>query len=145
MIENARARATQCTREMPSDLTVVGLGTETTGIDGDAEVIEIAIIDIRGYVLLDTLIRPQGDIPAEATAIHGINAALRRRGRRPNCRQPADPGQGAQGLSDYERVRSGGDGRGGNQCSMTGIWSMSSIPTSRSAASPVLSVAEGYL
>lgn len=48
------------------------LDTETTGLGDDAEVIEISVIDARGEVLLDTLVRPSGQIPAEASAIHGI-------------------------------------------------------------------------
>lgn len=48
------------------------LDTETTGLDDLAEVIEISVIDVRGEVLLDTLVRPAGSIPDEASAIHGI-------------------------------------------------------------------------
>lgn len=51
------------------------LDTETTGLDDQAEVIEISVIDARGQVLLDTLVRPSGPIPAEASAIHGITDA----------------------------------------------------------------------
>lgn len=46
--------------------------TETTGLDGQAEVIEIAVVDGRGRALLDTLVRPAGRIPPEASRIHGI-------------------------------------------------------------------------
>lgn len=48
------------------------LDTETTGLDDDAQIVEIAIIDTLGNVLLDTLVKPVGPIPAAATAIHGI-------------------------------------------------------------------------
>src|SRR5690606_37121994 len=34
------------------------LDTETTGLDADAEVVELAVIDCAGAVLLDTLVRP---------------------------------------------------------------------------------------
>lgn len=51
------------------------LDTETTGLDDQAEIIEISVIDARGQVLLDTLVRPSGSIPAEASAIHGITDA----------------------------------------------------------------------
>jgi len=51
------------------------LDTETTGLGDDAEVIEISVIDARGQVLLNTLVRPSGPIPAEASAIHGITDA----------------------------------------------------------------------
>ncbi|MBN5301022.1 3'-5' exonuclease [Serratia nevei] len=48
------------------------LDTETTGLDDKAEIIEIAVIDGTGKVLLNTLVRPSKPIPPEATAIHGI-------------------------------------------------------------------------
>lgn len=48
------------------------LDTETTGLDANAEICQIAIIDSSGKVLLDTLVKPVRPIPAEATAIHGI-------------------------------------------------------------------------
>ncbi|CAI1758724.1 3'-5' exonuclease [Serratia marcescens] len=48
------------------------LDTETTGLDDKAEIIEIAVIDATGKVLLNTLVKPSKPIPAEATAIHGI-------------------------------------------------------------------------
>jgi len=48
------------------------LDTETTGLDNNAEIVEIAVIDMNGEILLDTLIKPMRPIPAGATAIHGI-------------------------------------------------------------------------
>lgn len=48
------------------------LDTEATGLDDKAEIIEIAVIDATGKVLLNTLVKPSKPIPAEATAIHGI-------------------------------------------------------------------------
>ncbi|TMP30189.1 3'-5' exonuclease [Pseudoalteromonas rubra] len=50
----------------------VVLDTETTGLDSDARICEISIIDMSGNVLLDTLINPEIEIPSEAIAIHGI-------------------------------------------------------------------------
>lgn len=46
--------------------------TETTGLGSDAQIVEIAIIDCTGKVLVNTLIKPSISIPAQATAIHGI-------------------------------------------------------------------------
>ena len=51
----------------------VYLDTETTGLDGRAQVCDIAIIDHNGDVLLDTLIKPTRPIPAAATRVHGIS------------------------------------------------------------------------
>jgi DNA polymerase-3 subunit epsilon len=72
MIETAKAEATAWAREVLADPAAIILDTETTGLDNDAEVVEIAVIDARGRTLLNTLVRSQGAIPASASAIHGI-------------------------------------------------------------------------
>ncbi|MDG9666745.1 3'-5' exonuclease [Hahella sp. CR1] len=51
---------------------VVVLDTETTGLDDQAEVIEISVMDMRGNVLFDQLVRPLNPVPPEATEIHGV-------------------------------------------------------------------------
>lgn len=48
------------------------LDTETTGLEYDAEIVEIGIIDLDGNELFSSLITPLGDIPEEASNIHGI-------------------------------------------------------------------------
>lgn len=48
------------------------LDTETTGLNKNAEVVEISIIDSSGKILLDTLVKPAKPIPREAIDIHGI-------------------------------------------------------------------------
>lgn len=53
------------------------LDTETTGLGADAEIIEVALVEVAvvddgGVVLLNTLVNPGRSIPAAATAIHGI-------------------------------------------------------------------------
>jgi len=48
------------------------LDTETTGLGEDAEIVEIAVIDTTGKILLNTLVRPLSVIPTSAVAIHGI-------------------------------------------------------------------------
>jgi len=75
MIETARDEAVVWARKVLADPAAIILDTETTGLDRNAEIVEIAIMDVHGRVLLDTLIRPLGDIPTEASAIHGIEAA----------------------------------------------------------------------
>lgn len=50
----------------------VVLDTETTGLDEKAEIVELAILDKNGAVLLDTLVKPKGKIPSQASSIHGI-------------------------------------------------------------------------
>ena len=59
----------------PDDFLI--LDTETTGLGDDDEIIEIAIINMRGEMLLDTLVRPaRKTISREATDVHGINATM---------------------------------------------------------------------
>lgn len=50
----------------------VYLDTETTGLDKNAEIIEIAIVDDAGQTLIDQLVRPSRTIPLDAIKIHGI-------------------------------------------------------------------------
>ncbi len=50
----------------------VVIDTETTGLTEYAEIIEIAIINMRGEVLLDTLVKPTHPIPPEVTEINHI-------------------------------------------------------------------------
>lgn len=55
---------------LKSDYVVID--TETTGLGEDAEIIEIAIINMRGEVLLDTLVKPTKPVPPEVTEINHI-------------------------------------------------------------------------
>ncbi|MER1507548.1 exonuclease domain-containing protein [Enterobacter hormaechei] len=55
---------------LKSDFVVID--TETTGLSEFAEIIEIAIINMRGEVLLDTLVKPSIPIPPEVTEINHI-------------------------------------------------------------------------
>jgi len=48
------------------------IDTETTGLGAHAEIIEIAIINMRGEVLLDTLVKPTRAIPPDVTEINHI-------------------------------------------------------------------------
>jgi DNA polymerase-3 subunit epsilon len=48
------------------------LDTETTGLDTTDEVVQLAIVDMHGTVLLDTLLKPKRSIAPETRAIHGI-------------------------------------------------------------------------
>lgn len=53
----------------------VVIDLETSGLDNHDEIVEISIIDSKGAVLLDTLVRPMSDIAEAATKIHGITNA----------------------------------------------------------------------
>ncbi|PFN92139.1 DNA polymerase III subunit epsilon [Bacillus thuringiensis] len=48
------------------------LDTETTGLTPRDQIIEISVINLSGNILLNTLVKPSINIPAEATSIHGI-------------------------------------------------------------------------
>lgn len=68
-----KAAASRWAWERLQEPDAVILDTETTGLGSDAEIVQIAVIDIRGKVLLDTLVKPSsGFIPGDASAIHGI-------------------------------------------------------------------------
>lgn len=69
--DEARGRArAEAARWLAAD--PVFLDTETTGLGDTDQVVEIAIVDARGVVLLDTLVRPTVPVSEEAAAIHGI-------------------------------------------------------------------------
>lgn len=74
MSDEIRKEAWQKARSWLSAGALI-LDTETTGLGPTAEIVEIAIIDTAGAVLLDTLVKPVRPIPAGATAIHGITNA----------------------------------------------------------------------
>ena len=70
-----RAAATDWAKRILNAGEAVILDTETTGLRSQAEICQIAVIDLQGSVLLDTLVKPWRGIPADATAIHGITDA----------------------------------------------------------------------
>ncbi|MCP3904023.1 MAG: 3'-5' exonuclease [Planctomycetes bacterium] len=71
LAEHRRAAA-RWAQGVVADPDAVILDTETTGLDARAQVVDIAVIDTAGRVLVDRLVRPSGRIPAAARAVHGI-------------------------------------------------------------------------
>lgn len=67
-----RAQVIHWAQTVVADPAVCYLDTETTGLDGAAEVIELALIDADGVVLYNRRFRPDGPIPAAASAVHHI-------------------------------------------------------------------------
>lgn len=67
-----REHAADWARQLLSQCDFVVLDTETTGLNGNDEIVSIAIVDPAGIAMLDTLIRPTRPIPRDATRIHGI-------------------------------------------------------------------------
>jgi len=70
IITEARNGAVKWAGEMLQSGGLI-LDTETTGLDAP-EIVQIAVIDLTGQPLLNTLVRPTVPIPADATAIHHI-------------------------------------------------------------------------
>jgi DNA polymerase-3 subunit epsilon len=70
-----RRSAIESARQMIARRPVY-LDTETTGLDSEAEIVEISLIDADGTVVLDTLVKPRLPIPAGATEVHGITNAM---------------------------------------------------------------------
>ena len=62
-------------REVLADPDTVILDTETTGLEDDARILDLAVTNVAGDILVDTLVNPGEPIPAEATGIHGITDA----------------------------------------------------------------------
>jgi len=51
----------------------VVVDTETTGADPEDEVVELGVISADGDVLVDTLVKPFGEISEGAEDVHGIS------------------------------------------------------------------------
>lgn len=65
--------STWAQQALERDLVI--LDTETTGLR-DGEIVQIAVIDKAGAVLLDTLVKPVNRIPQDAIRVHGISDAM---------------------------------------------------------------------
>lgn len=63
---------TSWARQRVADPNTLFLDTETTGLGPGAEIIDLAIVDVSGSILADTLIAPINPIPPETTNVHGI-------------------------------------------------------------------------
>jgi len=55
-------------------MRTVFLDTETTGLNSDAEIVEIAIVDGSGNVIFESYCRPTVPVDPGAEAIHGIGS-----------------------------------------------------------------------
>jgi DNA polymerase-3 subunit epsilon len=70
-----RRQASAWARQVLADDQAVILDTETTGLEQRDEIIEIALINPQGATLLNTLVKPHGQIPPDVSAIHRITPA----------------------------------------------------------------------
>lgn len=66
-----RQLAIQKAREYQS-VRPIFMDTETTGLDMNAEIIEVSIVDHDGGILIDSLVRPVKSIPPDVIKLHGI-------------------------------------------------------------------------
>ena len=66
-----RLAVSQEAKKLLSEKPII-FDTETTGIDHQAQIVEICVVSADKVVLLDTLVHPTMPIPAEASAVHGI-------------------------------------------------------------------------
>ena len=71
----ARTKAIAWAMAAIDDPRVIYLDTETTGFGPRAEIVDIAVVNAAGEVVLESLVQPNRRIPADATAIHGITNA----------------------------------------------------------------------
>jgi len=67
---------TDWARRALGDTSAVILDTETTGLEYNAEIVQVAVIDMASRVLLDTLVKPTRPIPPDASRIHHITDAM---------------------------------------------------------------------
>lgn len=51
---------------------VLILDTETTGLGATAEIVDLAVIDTAGRIVMDVPVMPKGRIPAPASRVHGL-------------------------------------------------------------------------
>jgi len=68
-LKSQKEKASDWARKMLSEKTII-LDTETTGLEG--EIVEIAIIDMKGNGLYNRLVHPTTPIEPGAMAVHGI-------------------------------------------------------------------------
>ena len=54
----------------------VYLDTETTGLNPTDQIVEICLIEADGSILFESLVKPTGRIPYDATRVHGITEAM---------------------------------------------------------------------
>lgn len=74
--QSDRAAAAHWARQILADERALILDTETTGLGVFDQVVQLAVIDIHGDTVIDTLIKPTRPIPQIATGIHGITDAM---------------------------------------------------------------------
>ncbi|QWI25661.1 3'-5' exonuclease (plasmid) [Bacillus mycoides] len=84
-IESFKKQRESCRNEVSNFLRhknrYLILDTQTTGLNSTDQIIEIAVIDLDGKTLLNTLVKPTILIPDNITMIHGITDEMTKKGR----------------------------------------------------------------
>lgn len=75
MNPTAKNQAIQAARDWVA-LDPLIFDTETTNVDGKAEAVEIAFMDVRGNVVFHALIKPQSPSTLESEMIHGLTQEM---------------------------------------------------------------------
>lgn len=70
--EEKRAKGMEWAQRMLGNPQAVIIDTETTGLSGSAEAVQLAIIGIDGQTRYNSLLRPTVLIPEGVVALHGI-------------------------------------------------------------------------
>ena len=74
-VEQARQEAINTAQRVIENQPLY-LDTETTGLGPRDEIVEIAILNHQGEVVINTLVRPSKSIPQDAIGIHGITNSM---------------------------------------------------------------------
>ncbi len=72
-VDNSRDGAIKWAHDLLEARGTVIVDTETTGLNEDDEIVQLAIIDLQGNVLLETFCRPTKPIAPEASTVHGLD------------------------------------------------------------------------
>ena len=70
--EEKRAKGMDWAQRMLGNPHAVIIDTETTGLDGKAQAVQLAIIGIDGQTRYNSLLRPTVPIPDKVSQLHGI-------------------------------------------------------------------------
>jgi DNA polymerase III subunit epsilon len=74
--EQDRVEAVTWARSIRSNPDVITVDTETTGLDYDDEIVEIAICNLQRQPLFQSLVKPTKEVSIGALSVHGISQEL---------------------------------------------------------------------
>jgi DNA polymerase III subunit epsilon len=72
-MRNPAKVAEQCRKMFANPDDYLVFDTETTGLDNNAQVIQVAAVNLRGETLFNQRVKPTVDISAGAQKVHGID------------------------------------------------------------------------